>query len=82
MVMEKRLWEELSYNSEIEVLYAIDKRIKIHPTLRIYSLEDELPEVDVIVVSVNYTFEEVRQMLEKKANAMVISIDEVIFSIK
>jgi len=78
----KRLWEELSYNSEIEVLYAIDKRIKIHPTLRIYSLEDELPEVDVIVVSVNYTFEEVRQMLEKKANAMVISIDEVIFSIK
>lgn len=41
----------------------------------IYNLEDTLPEVDVIVVTVGYAYGDVKQKLEEKGNYKVISLE-------
>lgn len=77
-----RLYEELSRTSDIRVAYAIDSRAdKKRTPLKVYKPEEALPDVDVIVVSVNYIFDEIAQLLSDSVNCPVISIDDVIFGI-
>lgn len=77
-----RLYEDLTRFSDITVVYAIDKVREEHPTLPIYKIEDELPEVDVVIVSTNNIFNQVSDILKDKVAMPVISIDDVIFDIE
>lgn len=78
----KRLYEELSQISNISVKYAIDKNKKISNVLPILSLEEELPDVDIIIVTNNYIYSQIYELLKKKTNSPIVSIDDVIFGIK
>ena len=76
-----RLFEELSRFSSIKVEYAVDKNEKKFQAVPILSLEDELPNVDVVVVTNNYIFEQIYEILKKKTTCPIVSIDDVVFGI-
>ena len=76
-----RLYEELK-DSSIEVAYAIDKNAgSAYAHLEVYSLEDEFEEVDAIVVTTAFAFEEIKDKLENKINCPIISLEDVVFEV-
>lgn len=77
-----RLYEELSRTSEVRVIYAIDSKAdKKQSPLKMYKPEDVLPDADVIVVSVDYIYDEIAELLSDKVSCPIISIDDVIFGV-
>lgn len=77
-----RLSEELE-NSDIEVAYGIDREICSSPARieEVYSVADELPGVDVIVVTPFYAMGAIKKALEEKVSCPIISIEEVVWSV-
>ena len=67
----------------MKVSYGIDRDIAgtVCRIDEIYSLNDNLPAVDAIVVTPFYAFEAIKEQLEKKIDTGIISIEEVIWSI-
>lgn len=77
--MGDRLYEELK-NTDIKVAYAIDQNSdSIYSELQIYQKEDGLPEVDVIVVSAIFAFDEISIELKKRCSCPVISLEDVVY---
>lgn len=77
-----RLMEELK-NSDVEVVYGIDKDV-CNSTSRVrnvYSLNDDLPQVDAIVVTPFYDMKSIKCDLKKKVDCPIVSLEEVIWSI-
>ncbi|MBD5462839.1 MAG: glycosyltransferase [Lachnospiraceae bacterium] len=67
--------------SEIEIKYGIDRNPQnnyIEEQMEIYTLEDELPLVDAIVVTAITFFEEIRDELSELTDMRVISLEELI----
>ena len=77
-----RLFEELSRFSRIKVKYGVDKNVKQFQAVPILGLEDELPNVDVIVVTNNYIYEQIHELLQRKTTCPIVSIDDVVFGIE
>lgn len=76
-----RFYEEITRTSDIQIKYVIEKeRGSEHLALPVRCLQDELPKVDVVVVSLNYMYEEIKAMLMKKVEYPIISIDDVIYN--
>lgn len=76
-----RLYEELK-NSDITVEYAIDKEAnRVYSELEVVSIEDELKEVDMIIVTAIFAFEDIVKNLEEHCNYKVISLEDVIYDI-
>ena len=77
-----RLYEELK-ETDIQIVYGIDRDVCCTGARveNIYSLQDKLPEVDVIVVTPFYAYENIKRDLEKKVTCPIVSIEEVIWSI-
>ena len=74
-----RLYEELEGTS-IKVLYGIDKYTSSSEVnIPVYSLEKNLDEVDAVVVTPVYYYEEIRQDLSRKLKSPVISMNDVLF---
>lgn len=77
----ERLYDELK-NSDIEIKYAIDQSANgIYVDLNVLSLKDDLPEVDAIIVTPTFYYDEISKNLMKKVNSKVISLDTVLNSI-
>lgn len=71
------LLHELRANG-IDVKYGIDKnRSIIVPGLEIFSLEDELEDVDVIVVTAIHYFEDVGEQISRVLDCPVVSIEDL-----
>lgn len=77
-----RLCEDLA-NSSICIDYGIDKDVCccIARIDEVYSPEDELPEVDVIVVTPYSVFEEIKDSLKEKVKCPIISLEDIIWSV-
>lgn len=76
-----RLFEELK-ESNVTVKYSIDKNAgSTYSELEVHSLEDELDEVDAVIVTTAFVFDEVRDKLEGKLNCPIISIEDVVFEL-
>lgn len=74
-----RLYNELK-NSDIKIKYVIDQSIDyLNQEIPVVSLEDKLEEVDVIVVTPTFAYEDVKSRLIKKVNCPIISINEVLY---
>lgn len=72
------LFHELK-NSEIKVLYAIDKAAdNIYSELPIYKPNDNLEPVDVIVVTAIHYFSDIEAELSVLTDCPVISIEDII----
>lgn len=78
----ERLVQELK-DSGIEVKYAIDKNADNIYTdgVEVKDLSDDLPEVDVIVVTAVYFFDEIEEELCDLVNYPIISLEDVIYGI-
>jgi hypothetical protein len=74
-----RLFDELKETS-IEIKYAIDKNGGCsYFDLDVYSLNEEFAEVDAIIVSAIFAFEEIKDDLLKKVDCPIVSLDDIVF---
>lgn len=74
----KRLLKELD-GSEIEIAYGIDRNASsIYSTTRLLTMQEELPRVDIIVVTAIGAFDEVYDELVKKVECPIVAIEDII----
>lgn len=80
--LANRLSEELA-GTEVVIDYGIDRDVSctIARISEIYSPEDKLPETEVIVVTPYSSFDSIKEVLEKKVECPVVSLEEVIWSV-
>ncbi len=80
--LANRLMDALA-DSEVQILYGIDRDAAgtVCKIKDIYSLEDDFPDVDVIVVTPFYVYDSIYELLHKKTNIPILSIEEVIWSL-
>lgn len=77
-LLGERLMDEL-YDSEVEVVYAIDKNAAtLCSKVDIVTPDDILEEVDAVVVTAVHFFDEIKKTLAGKLNCPIISLDEVL----
>ena len=74
-----RLMDEL-INSNITVKYIIDKNIENIPVnMEGYLPTDNLPEVDAIIVTASYYYDEIEKNLREKVKCPILSIEELFY---
>ena len=74
----ERLYEELK-DTKTEVKYAVDQNAEsIYADIDVYSPDDDLPEVDVIVVPATYYYNSILNNIKDKISCPIISLDDVI----
>lgn len=77
----ERLYDELQ-PSDIEICYAIDNRAnQIYVDLDVYTMEDDLPKVDVIVVTAISYFDEISEKLAEITDIPVVSLEDIIYEL-
>ena len=77
----ERLQDDLE-NSNIELRYVIDQNANnIVSNTEIYTISDDLPEVDCIIMTIVDGIEETKQILNRKTNAEIISLEDILFTI-
>ncbi len=75
------LCKELA-NSSVEIKYAIDKNAEnIYADCEVITMEDNLEEVDAIIVTPIYYFDEIEEKLAEKVDCPIISIADIIYEI-
>ena len=63
----------------VNIDFGIDQNeINLEFGFPVYTLEDKLPDVEMIIVSVIYDYQNILEVLERKTNAKIISIDELL----
>lgn len=75
----ERLYDELKH-SEIEVKYIIDNEAdSIYADVDICTPERALQDVDVVVVTASFYFDEIEKMMKEKLDCPIVSIEDVIY---
>ena len=75
----ERLVDELA-DSDITVKYAIDRNADdIYASFEVLKPDDTLPDVDAIIVTAFFFFDEIEQELEDKIDCPIISIEDVVY---
>lgn len=78
-MLGKHLLVELQEEDEIQVAYAIDQKSDgIHVGIKVYSPDEDFPEVDAIVVSATFAYGEIKRYLETKGHKNIISLEEIV----
>ena len=74
----RRLVKELKH-SEVEILYGIDRNARnIHSDIKIITIEDDLPVVDAVVVTLIDGYDEAFDILSEKINCPIIAIEDIL----
>lgn len=77
----QRLYEELK-DSDIDVRYCIDKNAtRIYADIDIVDPEDEFEDVDAIVVTAIYFFNEIEEKLTAKTDIEILSFEDILFGL-
>ena len=77
-ILGRRLIRELE-GSQIERKYYIDRNaLKIQADIPVFMDTEDLPEVDVIIVTVVSQFCEIKSMLNKKVKYLVVNIEDLL----
>lgn len=79
--MGLRLYEDLKNSGEIEIKYAIDQGVALCEEIEVLSMDDPLPDVDVVVVTATFAFEEIAEKLEQRIDCAIVSLEDVIYEI-
>lgn len=75
----QRMLKELQ-DSSVEVVYAIDRRgANIKESIPVYSLQPGLEDVDAIIVTPIYYFNEIEDELEEFFDCPIISFEEILY---
>lgn len=76
-----RLIEELRHSS-INIKYAIDQNSEsIFSEFEVLSLDDNLPDVDAVIVTPIFDFNDIKQSLEDKINCNIISLEDIVYEL-
>lgn len=79
--MGNRLYDELK-NTSIEIKYAIDNNAdNTYSELEVVKPGDNLRDVDAIIVTSIFAFEEIEKELSRKNNMNIISLEDVVYEI-
>lgn len=74
----ERLYDELK-GADIEIKYIIDKNIDyIRAEIDVYSPDESLPQVDAIVVTATYYYDEIEDELNDMGDFLIISLEDVV----
>lgn len=74
----RRLVEELK-DSEIETVYGIDRNAaNIYSEIKVVTMDEELANVDVVVVTLVDDFDQVSDLLSKELRCPVIAIEDIV----
>lgn len=73
----ERLQDELR-RTGIEVRYGIDQKGQGRNDLDVVALDDDLGDVDVIVVTAVFYFDQIKEDIRKKTDIKVVSLQEVL----
>ena len=74
--------QEAGMCKDVNISYAIDRNAKkINSNITVFSPEDELPTVDVIIITTFTEYYSVIDTLQKKNNIPMISVDELIYEL-
>lgn len=75
----ERVLQELK-NSEIEVLYGIDKKAdSIVSDIDVLAVDADFPETDAIIVSEPIYMETIMKLLKTKVSCPIVSLEEAIY---
>lgn len=75
------LLEELK-NTDIHIAYGIDKNAdSIYEDVNVISPDNKFQDVDVIVVTAITFFDEIEEILSKKINCPIISLEDILYEI-
>lgn len=73
-----RLVKELR-ESEIEIVYGIDRNAKnLYADIRLITVDEKMADVDAVVVTFTDEFNDICEMLSKRMDCPVISIDDIV----
>lgn len=79
--MGNRLYEELK-NTEVEVKYVIDKNAEsTYSELDVMDIDDEMPQVDVVIITAVFAFDEIMENIEDKFDCPIISLEDVVYEV-
>jgi lactate dehydrogenase-like 2-hydroxyacid dehydrogenase len=69
--------------SKVKITYGIDKSVKnlMLGGCPIYTLDDHLADVDAVIVTAVFAYDEVKGELEKKLNCPIVSLEDVMESL-
>lgn len=77
----ERLLDELK-DSDITVKYIIDKNADaIYADVDVITPDDEMPSVDVIVVTATYYFDEIEDMMCEKVDYPIVSLEDILYEV-
>lgn len=67
-------------NSTVEVVCAIDKHADLRYTeIPLYTPDKDIPEVDAVIVTAFFFFEEIKKTLQGKVSCPLVSIEDIIY---
>lgn len=79
--MGNRLYDELK-NSGIEVKYAVDQNAAgTYSELEVLDKEDDFTEVDAIIVTATFAFDEIEEELSEKVDFPIVSLEDVVYEV-
>lgn len=68
--------------SDVKVQYGIDKNAEnIYSSVEVMNLSDDLPEVDAIVVSAVFFFDEIVEELADRVDCPIISLEDIVYEV-
>lgn len=74
--------EELKNSSLVDIFYGIDRNVNvINSSIEILTGKDELPAVDIVVVTLVLEFDTIKAELCSKVKALSVSLEEIITEI-
>ena len=77
----ERLLEELR-NSNIVVKYGIDKNASgIYSDIELITMDDNLEDVDAVVVTPIFFFDQIEEELSKKLSCPIISLEDILYEV-
>lgn len=71
------VYKALKSNKNVEVVYFIDKKAD-KEEIKVYRLEQNLPQVDAVIVTPYFQFEEIKADLSKMVNTKIISLEDLV----
>ncbi len=71
----ERLYDEIRKFDNIALECVIDTNKNIAGDYKLISPEEEIPEVDVIIVTPEYYFNEIKEKLERKVSCPIVSLN-------
>lgn len=75
------LLDELK-DADIQVAYGIDQRAdEIYTDLEVFTMEDDLEEVDAVVVTAITFFAEIEEKLTDKVDCRIISLEDILYEV-